>query len=150
MTGEKLLAESSCKSAKPKSKIYYLNDGGGLRLRCRPNGSRTWIFRYRYNSKENNVGLGPYPQVTLKVARLRADETRKKLLAGKNPSLEKKAEKARRAVSETQTFGIIAKEWIEHNKSSWSETHFKRNEGLIRRHLFPDLERLPITQVNCT
>ena len=26
MTGEKLLAETQCKNAKPKAKVYYLND----------------------------------------------------------------------------------------------------------------------------
>jgi hypothetical protein len=36
MAGEKLLSETQCKNAKPKAKVYYLNDGGGLRLRCRP------------------------------------------------------------------------------------------------------------------
>ena len=30
MPGEKLLSESACKSAKPKDKVYYLNDGKGL------------------------------------------------------------------------------------------------------------------------
>ena len=26
MTGEKLLSETQCKNAKPKAKVYYLND----------------------------------------------------------------------------------------------------------------------------
>jgi hypothetical protein len=30
MTGEKLLSETQCKNAKPKAKVYYLNDGAGL------------------------------------------------------------------------------------------------------------------------
>ena len=40
MAREKLLSEAKCKSAKPIDKLFYLNDGGGLRLRVRPNGSR--------------------------------------------------------------------------------------------------------------
>ena len=40
MAGEKLLTDSRCKAAKRKEKIYYLNDGHGLRLRISPNGSR--------------------------------------------------------------------------------------------------------------
>ncbi len=52
MAGEKPLSETSCKTCKPKAKIYYLNDGGGLRLRIRPDGSKTWIKRYRLNGKE--------------------------------------------------------------------------------------------------
>jgi len=147
MAGEKLLTESACKAAKPKPKIYYLNDGGGLRLRCRPDGGRTWIFRYRFNSKEKNIGLGSYPQVTLKIARSKSDESRKQLVIGKNPSLEKKAAKARREVLDTQTFGVIAREWIEHNRDTWSDTHLKRNESLVRLYLLPDLGRLPITEI---
>jgi len=43
MAAEKILTEASCKAAKPKNAVYYLNDGGGLRLRIKPNGSRSWI-----------------------------------------------------------------------------------------------------------
>ena len=52
MAGEKLLSEISCKTCKPKAKIYYLNDGGRLRLRIRPDGSKSWIKRDRLNGKE--------------------------------------------------------------------------------------------------
>ena len=148
MAGEKLLSESACKAAKPKLKVYYLNDGGGLRLRCRPDGGRTWVFRYRFYAKEKNIGLGPYPQITLKLARSKAAKSRIEIAEGKNPRLEKKAAKARRAVTDNQTFGIIAGEWIAHSKPTWSVTHFERNEGLVRRYLLPDLGRLPITEID--
>jgi len=45
------------------------------------------------------------------------------------------------------TFGVIAAEWLEHNKLGWSAHHYERNEGLIRRVLLPDLNRLPITEI---
>jgi integrase len=148
MPGEKLLSESACKSAKPKDKVYYLNDGKGLRLRVRPDGSRTWIFRYRYDLKENNIGLGPYPQVTIKVARTKAEQNRQIIALGKNPSVEKKAAKTKQLIKNSHTFGVIAKEWIEHNKDTWSESHLERNQGLLRRYLLPDLGRLPITTID--
>lgn len=40
MAGEKLLTDAQCKAAKPKEKIYYLNDGSGLRLRVSPLDTR--------------------------------------------------------------------------------------------------------------
>lgn len=40
MSGEKLLSAAQCKAAKSKEALYYLNDGGGLRLRIRPNVAR--------------------------------------------------------------------------------------------------------------
>ena len=45
MAAEKLLSEAACKSAKATSTIYYLSDGAGLRMRIRPDASRTWIYR---------------------------------------------------------------------------------------------------------
>ena len=74
MAAEKLLSEASCKSAKAQSSIYYLNDGAGLRLRIRPDGSRTWIYRYRLDGKEMSTGLGAYPKVGLQIARSKAQE----------------------------------------------------------------------------
>lgn len=147
MAGEKLLSESSCKAAKAKHKIYYLNDGAGLRLRCRPNGSRTWIFRYRFNSKEKNIGLGSYPQVSLQIARAKATKSRLAVIEGKNPSIEKKINKARIEAQELATFGVVAREWLSHNEARWSINYYKRNEGLLRRFLLPDLGRLPIQDI---
>ena len=147
MAGEKLLSETSCKTCKPKAKVYYLNDGGGLRLRIRPDGSKTWIKRYRLNGKEKAVGLGSYPPVTLKIARVKANEVVSQLIEGKNPVLEKKVRSQQRSIEDNQTFGSVAREWIKHNKPDWSANHTERNEGIIRRYLLPDLGRLPIQSI---
>ena len=147
MAGEKLLSETSCKTCKPKAKVYYLNDGGGLRLRIRPDGSKTWIKRYRLNGKEKAVGLGSYPPVTLKIARVKANAVISQLVEGKNPVLEKKVLSQQRSIEDNQTFGSVAREWINHNKPDWSANHTERNEGIIRRYLLPDLGRLPIQRI---
>ena len=147
MAGEKLLSETSCKTCKPKAKVYYLNDGGGLRLRIRPDGSKTWIKRYRLNGKEKAVGLGSYPPVTLKIARVKANAVISQLVEGKKPVLEKKVRSQQRSIEDNQTFGSVAREWINHNKPDWSANHTERNEGIIRRYLLPDLGRLPIQSI---
>ena len=147
MTGEKLLSDTQCKNAKPKAKVYYLNDGAGLRLRCRTDGSRTWVFRYRVNAKEQTLGLGSYPVTTIAIARAKADENRNLIIAGKNPIAEKRANKVKRAISANQTFGAVAREWITHNKEHWSTKHLNRNESLIRLYLLPELGRLPISEI---
>ena len=147
MAGEKLLSESACKVAKAKESIYYLNDGGGLRLRIRPNGSKNWIFRYRFNARERNTGLGSYPKITLSIARSKAAECRETIEQGRNPSLERKINRTKLVDQETHTFGSIANEWIAHNRAEWSEKHLTRNEGLLRLYLLPDLSRLPIQEI---
>ena len=148
MAAEKLLSEAACKAAKAKASIYYLNDGAGLRLRVRPDGSRTWVYRYRLNGKEMSAGLGAYPTVTLQIARVKAQQSKLLAKEGHNISSANKVAKATQTTKGSNTFGLIAIEWLEHNKADWSRTHHERNEGLIRRHLLPDLAKLPIDSIN--
>lgn len=147
MAAEKLLTEAACKAAKAKDKIYYLNDGAGLRLRVRPDGSRTWVFRYRLDGKELSAGLGAYPTVTLQVARVKAKDAKALANTGRNVSTEKKVAKATQITKGSNTFGLIALEWLAHNKTDWSAAHHERNEGLVRRYLLPDLGKLPIETI---
>jgi integrase len=148
MAAEKLLSEAACKAGKAKDSIYYLNDGAGLRLRVRPDGSRTWIYRYRLNGKEMSAGLGAYPTVTLQIARVKAQQAKLVASEGHNISSANKMAKATQATKGSNTFGLIATEWLEHNKEDWSSTHYERNQGLIRRFLLPDLAKLPIESIN--
>jgi len=147
MAAEKLLTEASCKAAKPKVKLYYLNDGAGLRLRIRSDGSRTWIYRYRLAGKEMSAGLGTYPKVSLQVARAKAIEAKQHVIKGNNPSTENRIAKTNQVIKGEATFGVIAREWLAHNKPTWSSHHYERNLGLLKRYLLPDIERLPIDSI---
>jgi hypothetical protein len=71
---KQLLSDRRCASAKPKTKVYYYNDGNGLRLQVRPNGARYRMLRYRISKpngtqRETTHGLGSYPEVSLADAR---------------------------------------------------------------------------------
>ena len=94
MAGERLLSEAQCKAARASSRLFYLNDGGGLRLRVRPNGSRHWIYRYRFGDLEKSTSLGPYPEVSLKAARQRLQSMRAVVRDGKDPVVVKRVNKA--------------------------------------------------------
>ena len=120
MAGEKLLTEMQCRGAKASNKVRYLNDGGGLRLRVRPNGSRHWIYRYRLNKKEKNTSLGTYPQISLTQARDKAFEARALVADGHDPILARQLARAERAIAAESTFESVAKGWLEHNRTQWS------------------------------
>ena len=147
MAGEKLLTEMQCRGAKASNKVFYLNDGGGLRLRVRPNGSRHWIYRYRLNKKEKNTSLGTYPQISLTQARDKAFEARALVADGNDPILARQLARAERAIAAESTFESVAKDWLEHNRTQWSAHHHTRNEGLVRRYLLPKLGNLPIDAI---
>lgn len=54
-------------------------DGKGLYLRVTSPSARSWVFRYMREKKAHEVGLGPYPAVSLAEARKRAAEARQLL-----------------------------------------------------------------------
>ena len=78
------LTELSVKQAKPKEKQYKLTDGEGMYLRIYPNGSKYWQLQYWFEGKQKILSLGVWPEVTLKQAREKRYEAKKKLKEGKN------------------------------------------------------------------
>jgi hypothetical protein len=92
-------------------------------------------------------GLGAYPKITLQIARTKASEAKGHISKGDNPSTAKRIAKANQIIRGETTFGAIAREWLEHNKASWSSHHLERNKGLLKRFLLPDLERIPIDTI---
>ena len=69
-----ILKDKEIKEAKAKEKLYFFNDGGGLRLAVKPNGTKLWEFRFTINSKRNVTTFKTYPTVTLEQARKKRDE----------------------------------------------------------------------------
>ena len=56
--------------------LGVLHDGGGLYLRVSPTGSKSWVFRFQIDGSRD-MGLGPYPDISLAEARGKATEHRK-------------------------------------------------------------------------
>lgn len=60
-------------------------DGDGLYLIVDPSGARRWIFLFRFNGKQREMGLGGVHVVTLAEARSKRDKARRLLADGLNP-----------------------------------------------------------------
>src|SRR5437870_12131532 len=75
------LSDIEIRKAKPSKKPLRIFDGGGLYLEVSPSGGKWWRVKYRFNGKKKRLSVGVYPDVGLKFARERLEETRK-LLAG--------------------------------------------------------------------
>lgn len=74
------------RALKSKDKDYTKNDGGGLYLLVKVNGSKLWQFVYTIEGKRKNLALGIYPNVTLEAARRKAEEARDNIANGIDPS----------------------------------------------------------------
>jgi len=61
----KLNKDTVYRAAKSKDKDYTINDGGGLYLLIKANGSKLWQFVYTIEGKRKKLALGIYPNITL-------------------------------------------------------------------------------------
>ncbi|MEO6968560.1 MAG: integrase arm-type DNA-binding domain-containing protein [Rhodanobacteraceae bacterium] len=118
MTAERgKLTALTVKAAKPGK--YF--DGGGLYLDVRPNGSRYWRMKYRFANKERLLAFGVYPEVSLTSARAARDDARTLLRAGRDPAVEKQTIKRQAKKSAVNTFGAIADEWLNRQRTTLAE-----------------------------
>jgi len=85
-------------------------DGGGLYLQIGPNGSKSWLFVFRWEGKRPEIGLGPYPQVSLASARRRTEDARS-ILSGR-PKRDPRVVWAAAAPAARMTFGDFVDEWL--------------------------------------
>jgi len=99
------------------------SDGGSLYLLVKPDGRKTWLFRYRdrLTSKLRDKGLGAAWDVPLPEARERAAECRRMRRDGNDPidSASEAKQKARVEHGKRMTFGQCAERYIEAHRSGW-------------------------------
>ena len=107
------LKELQIRNLRPRDAIYQCTDERGLYLEVHPSGSKLWRYKYRYADKQKRLALGRYPDVGLAEARRRRDDARRMLEAGGDPLAERKREKLVAAFNAANSFGDVAKEYID-------------------------------------
>jgi integrase len=128
-----------------------LHDGGGLYLRVSPTGSKAWVFRFQLDGKRRDMGLGPYPDISLAEARRRATERRNQRRDGIDPLDAKAAQQQaqRLAAAKGRTFRECAAEFIDKNRAGWSNAkHRQQWENTLATYVYPLLGELLVTAID--
>ncbi len=115
------------------------SDGAGLYLELTQAGGRYWRLKYRVAGKEKKLALGVYPAVSLKEARHKADEARRQIKNGEDPSADRKAAKAKAKHEASNSFKAVSLEWSEHQAGKWTSETRQRNMSRLERDLYPVL-----------
>lgn len=146
------LTDTKIRGAKPKEKAYRLYDKLGLYLEVSPKGSKLWRVKYRFQGRENRLGLGKYPAVSLADARARVLELKAIIAEGRDPSAVRKEEKAAVAavVVRARTFKDVALEWYGKNSGVWTEKHRHNMSIRLEKHVFPYIGDRPIVELKTT
>jgi integrase len=142
-----VLTVFTVEKTKPRDKPYLITDGNGLHLLINTNGSKLWRLRYRFGGKQNMLGLGTFPEVTLAEARQRRDEARRLLAKGIDPSAQRKADKTAATTAAENTFGAAAEDYIAKLKSeNAAPSTLSKNRWLLQDLAAPLTPR-PLTQI---
>jgi Arm DNA-binding domain len=111
-------------------------DGNGLWLAVSPKGARKWVFRFTWQGRVTETGLGSCPAVSLAKAREKAAEARKLLASGINPIDARKA--ARQAQDGAKTFGEAAEAFLAAKSHEWRNVkHRGQWEMTLRKYAAP-------------
>jgi integrase len=105
------------------------------------------MLRFTYAGKENTLSLGPLRNVSLAEARVKAAEAKALIAYGIDPITERRKRRAKNIESNHATFKAVGTEWLNRHRPNWSSHHYERNEGLLRRLIFPDLGDMPISEI---
>ena len=144
------LNDRQIKNAKPtetgkKTKLF---DGGGLYLEITPAGGKVFRLKYRIDGKEKTFTIGKYPTVSLVEARQAAENARRLLVSGQDPSEAKQQEKRERQAAALNTFESIARRWHADNLHRWKENHAARVISDFEKDVFPAIGEIQITEIS--
>jgi len=128
-----------------------LHDGGGLYLRVSPTGSKAWVFRFQLDGKRRDMGLGPFPDISLAEARAKATAHRNQRREGIDPLDAKAAQRQaqRLSAAKGRTFREIAEEFIGRNEAGWRNgKHRQQWRNTLATYAYPTLGELAVAAID--
>jgi hypothetical protein len=142
-----MLTDAAIRAAKSAGKSFRLTDGGGLYVHVTSSGRKLWRMRYEFAGKEKLLSFGPYPETTLAEAREHRNAAKRLLQAGRDPSLERKLQRAASLRTSATTFEAVARDWYNRQAHTWVERHAADVLTSLERDVFPLIGPLPITEI---
>ena len=115
-------------------------DGRGLMLVVKSSGAKSWVLRYQLSGRRHDMGLGPYPEVTLARAREKALEARRQLVDGTDPLKTRPAKPL--------TFQQAALELSESKRAGWRNAkHAAQWASTLQSYVYPKLANLDVKAI---
>ncbi len=140
------LTATALKALKPGK----YSDGGGLWFSKRADGGAQWFLRVHVHGRRREMGLGPFPAVTLREARERAAEYRSQVRQGLDPIKQREREK-RDAVRNLHVLRDVAVDAFESRKAELKgDGKAGRWFSPLELHVLPRLGKVPVSEIDQT
>jgi hypothetical protein len=141
---------SAVKVAGAKQPGLYA-DGAGLYLQVTESGSRSWIFRFKIDSRARDMGLGSVNTVSLAEARTLAAECRRHRLQGIDPIEARKSTRAQAQLdaARAMTFDDCRDKFLASHEVGWANAkHRKQWENTLKTYVTPAFGVLPVQSID--
>lgn len=146
-------------TAKPG--LHAVGGVSGLLLQVTKTGATSWVLRYSTGERRttasgkayavrHDMGLGPFPEVTLAQARDAAREAKQQIREGIDPVAERKAARdaTRAAQAKRMLFAEAARRCHAAKESEFRNAkHRKDWIASLERHAFPHLGEVPVADI---
>lgn len=125
----------------------YFDGRSGLHLLIKSNQSKYWIYRFQYQGKRQDMGLGVFPRVSLSDARRLAVEARVQIDNDLNP-IKLKQDKRKKA-EPVIDFKTFATEFISAKQPEWkNHKHAKQWLSTMEQYVFPSIGKKQLNQIS--
>lgn len=141
----------SAKKVDALSKTGNYGDGGGLWLQVSKWQSKNWVFRFTFDGKRREMGLGSCKDVTLADARILADSFRRMVRSGIDPIEARKAERTAQRAERMNivAFPFCAEKYIEAHRHGWKNAkHTQQWTNTLSQYAYPVIGEIPVKNVD--
>ena len=122
----------------------------GLVLQVTSAEARSWVLRMRAGGRQQELGLGSFPGVTLAEARDRARALRAQVRAGEDPVADRLAARSAAAAERAaqQTFSALAAQYIAQHTGGWKNAkHAAQWTATLKTYAEPVLGALLVRDI---
>lgn len=130
--------------------MHAVGGAAGLYLFVSTTGARSWIARVTVDGKRREMGLGGFPEVSMKQAREKAIAARGEARAGVDPVAARKAAKVERRAKESKqkTFAYCAAAYIEAHSPAWRNAkHRAQWTSTLATYVYPTMGDVFVSEV---
>lgn len=142
---------------KSRPAMHAVGGVAGLYLRCAPPVSqsskefaRSWILKTKEGEARPEYGLGPYPEVTLGMAREKARQEKERIRQGISPRSERREARSRliQEQSKAVTFNELGQRYeIKKAREYKTEKQAKKLKSMLATYVYPHLGNMVVSDI---
>ena len=127
--------------------VYPVGGVAGLLLRVSKSGARYWMLRITIGDRRRDIGIGPFPEISLARARTIARDMRQQVREGTDPIADRQAARAALRIKAV-TFDDAAARYLNHKAGSFRNAkHAKQWRTTLDTYASPIIGPLAVERI---